>query len=125
MLAHSHPSAYRAYHPLDWSLRSRLTGRDDRCTADHGKETRHPYLDEAFIDFVSGLAAATKTHPAGGRADGDKLLLRQVAWLLGLRGAARQPKRAIQFGSRIAKLQAGSIVGRGPRSVRGSDPFGD
>ena len=81
-----------------------LAGRDDRCASDHGKEVRHPYLDEAVVDLLSSYAACLKTHPAGGRDVGDKVLLRQVAWRLGLRNTARQPKRAIQFGSRIAKL---------------------
>lgn len=38
------------------------------------------------------------------RGVGEKYLLRLVSVLLGCVSAARLPKRAIQFGSRIAKL---------------------
>jgi hypothetical protein len=39
------------------------------------------------------------------------MLLRHVACLLGLDGSAKCPKRAIQFGSRIAKLQGSKKKG--------------
>ena len=48
---------------------------------------------------------------------GEKRLLREVAVLLGCHGAAQLPKRAIQFGSRIAKLSGAS----GGRKCGGSD----
>lgn len=44
------------------------------------------------------------------RGIGEKRLLREVAELLGCHNASRLPKRAIQFGSRIAKL-SGSTSG--------------
>ena len=45
------------------------------------------------------------------RGIGEKRLLREAAVLLGCRTASKLPKRAIQFGSRIAKL-SGSSGGR-------------
>ena len=45
-----------------------------------------------------------KADPSLPPGRGDKRVLRAVAALLGLHEAAGRPKRAIQFGSRIAKL---------------------
>uniref|UniRef100_A0A803L7R9 Asparagine synthetase domain-containing protein 1 n=1 Tax=Chenopodium quinoa TaxID=63459 RepID=A0A803L7R9_CHEQI len=81
----------------------RNLGRDDRCIADNGKEARFPFLDEdvirSLLDFPL-WEIADLNQPSG---KGDKKILREVARLLGLHEAAIQPKRAIQFGSRIAQ----------------------
>ncbi|XP_065045097.1 uncharacterized protein LOC135677100 isoform X2 [Musa acuminata AAA Group] len=81
----------------------RNMGRDDRCISDHGKEARFPFLDEDVIKTLLDFPLweiAELDKPAG---IGDKKILREVSWLLGLKQAAEMPKRAIQFGSRIAR----------------------
>lgn len=81
----------------------RNLGRDDRCMADNGKEARFPFLDEDVIRVLLDFPLweiANLSQPSG---IGDKKILREVARLLGLHEAAGQPKRAIQFGSRIAQ----------------------
>ncbi|XP_030449428.1 uncharacterized protein LOC115671883 isoform X2 [Syzygium oleosum] len=81
----------------------RNLGRDDRCIADHGKEARFPFLDEDVIKVLLGIPLweiADLEQPSG---TGDKKILREVARLLGLHEASTLPKRAIQFGSRIAR----------------------
>ncbi|CAM0949424.1 unnamed protein product [Alopecurus aequalis] len=81
----------------------RNMGRDDRCISDHGKEARFPFLDENVIKTLLEIPlweVANLDEPVG---KGDKKILREVAKLLGLQEAALLPKRAIQFGSRIAR----------------------
>ncbi|XP_074309631.1 uncharacterized protein LOC141644086 [Silene latifolia] len=81
----------------------RNLGRDDRCIADNGKEARFPFLDEDVIKVLLGFPLweiANLDQPSG---TGDKKILREVARLLGVYEAAAHPKRAIQFGSRIAQ----------------------
>ncbi|KAF7827969.1 asparagine synthetase domain-containing protein 1 isoform X1 [Senna tora] len=81
----------------------RNLGRDDRLIADNGKEARFPFLDEDVIRILLDIPlweVANLDQPSG---IGDKKILREVAKLLGLYEAAVLPKRAIQFGSRIAR----------------------
>ncbi|XP_020096661.1 asparagine synthetase domain-containing protein 1 isoform X1 [Ananas comosus] len=109
----------------------RNMGRDDRCISDHGKEARFPFLDEDVIATLLEIPLweiAELDKPVG---TGDKKILREVAKLLGLQEAALLPKRAIQFGSRIAResnrknfgsnraanqASAGSVVIRQPQN---------
>ncbi|PPS00487.1 hypothetical protein GOBAR_AA20164 [Gossypium barbadense] len=81
----------------------RNLGRDDRCVADSGKEARFPFLDEDIIRMLLDIPLweiADLDQPSG---KGDKKILREAAHMLGLHNAAILPKRAIQFGSRIAR----------------------
>lgn len=80
----------------------RNLGRDDRVMACHGKEARYPFLDEAFVAAAAAVPLGLRLGPE------PKYLLREVARLFGLGVAAAAPKRAIQFGARLAKMEAGS-----------------
>ncbi|KAI8902475.1 asparagine synthase-domain-containing protein [Globomyces pollinis-pini] len=92
-------------------ISTRNLGRDDRIISDHGKEVRFPFLDQAVIQLLSSLPVHIKTDPRYIRALGDKMLLRQVALTLGLERAAIEPKRAVQFGARTAKMELGRQKG--------------
>ncbi|KAI4386416.1 hypothetical protein MLD38_004348 [Melastoma candidum] len=107
-----HKTKYRhgSWHELDEEMRldmqriwKRNMGRDDRCIADNGKEARFPFLDEDVIKVLLDMPLweiADLDLPSG---VGDKKILREVARLLGLTESSVRPKRAIQFGSRIAR----------------------
>ncbi|XP_074550659.1 asparagine synthetase domain-containing protein 1 [Halichoeres trimaculatus] len=86
-------------------ISSRNLGRDDRVIADHGKEARFPYLDENVVNYLNSLPVWEKADLTLPRGVGEKLLLRQTAKQLGLGPSAILPKRAMQFGSRIAKME--------------------
>jgi len=86
-------------------ISERNLGRDNRIVADHGVAPRFPFLDENFVNYLTGLELEDKVDLDLPRGVGEKLVLRLAAWRLGLRGAAAEPKRAVQFGSRIAKME--------------------
>lgn len=88
-------------------ISSRNLGRDDRVIADHGKEARFPYLDEDVVSYLNSLHVWEKADLSLPRGVGEKLLLRSAARRLGLGRAAVLPKRAMQFGSRVAKMEDG------------------
>ncbi|CAH0484941.1 unnamed protein product [Peronospora farinosa] len=82
----------------------RNLGRDDRCIAAHGREARFPYLDETVVSTIATFPISSLCDADLPRGVGDKRVLRLVAATLGLSNCAGLPKRAIQFGSRIAKV---------------------
>ncbi|KAI5305912.1 hypothetical protein KEM56_002891 [Ascosphaera pollenicola] len=101
-------------------LGKRNLGRDDRVLSHWGREARYPFLDEDFLFWVLGLPVWQKTgfgqenvdaSSEEGSLDAEKKALRLLAWRLGLRRAAGEKKRAIQFGSRTAKMESGRSKG--------------
>uniref|UniRef100_K9IM44 Asparagine synthetase domain-containing protein 1 n=1 Tax=Desmodus rotundus TaxID=9430 RepID=K9IM44_DESRO len=86
-------------------ISSRNLGRDDRVIGDHGKEARFPFLDEDVVSFLNSLPVWEKANLTLPRGIGEKLILRLAAVELGLTASALLPKRAMQFGSRIAKME--------------------
>ncbi|NWV76502.1 ASND1 protein, partial [Dasyornis broadbenti] len=89
-------------------ISSRNLGRDDRIIGDHGKEARFPFLDEDVVSFLNSLPVSEKADLTLPRGIGEKLILRLAAKELGLTASTVLPKRAVQFGSRIAKLESNS-----------------
>lgn len=99
----------------------RNLGRDDRIMAHWGKEVRFPYLDEELVRFAISSPVWEKCdfqnqfHPAV--IDPAKRVLRLLADKLGLPIIAREKKRAIQFGSRTAKLESTTGRRRGTEAI--------
>ncbi|NWI49570.1 ASND1 protein, partial [Calyptomena viridis] len=89
-------------------ISSRNLGRDDRIIGDHGKEARFPFLDEDVVSFLNSVPVSEKADLTLPRGMGEKLILRLAAKELGLAASTVLPKRAVQFGSRIAKLEGHS-----------------
>jgi asparagine synthetase B (glutamine-hydrolysing) len=84
--------------------------------ANFGREVRYPFLDEGVVRFLSLLRADQKVSPGlNGDVLGDKRLLRRVAMMVGLERASKEKKRAVQFGSRSARMEEGSKVKGGDR----------
>lgn len=97
-------------------LWTRNLGRDDRCISTHGKEARFPFLDEDLVTYLNSLdvtAICDMTKPQG---IGDKMILRIAAKQLGLHSCCGLVKRAIQFGSRIAKVSDADRFGSSRKS---------
>ncbi|KAK8131419.1 Asparagine synthetase domain-containing protein [Apiospora sp. TS-2023a] len=104
----------------------RNLGRDDRVLANWGKEVRHPYLDEGFVRFAMSSPVwekcdfGNKAHSAD--IEPAKRALRLLADQLSLPVIAREKKRAIQFGTRTAKLgsSTGKLKGTASISLQGT-----
>lgn len=109
---------------LDYNrLGNRNLGRDDRIISHWGKEVRYPYLDEDLVNWALGLPIWEKcgfgqTPPTENDAIQialkdleSKKLLRLLAWSLGMKSAAVEKKRAIQFGARTANMEDRRVKG--------------
>lgn len=62
-------------------------------------------MDEDVVSYLNSLPVWQKADLSLPRGVGEKLLLRMTARRLGLGQSAVLPKRAMQFGSRIAKME--------------------
>jgi hypothetical protein len=76
----------------------------------HARDARYPFLDLGFVEYVSTLPVWTKCNLALPPGEGDKALIRLAAarWLP---VTARRVKRAMQFGTKSAKLYEGAPRG--------------
>ncbi|KAK8196733.1 hypothetical protein M8818_006900 [Zalaria obscura] len=102
-------------------LGKRNLGRDDRVFSNWGREARFPFLDEDFVKWALQAPVWEKCgfgeHLPADETDGSlhlepgKKVLRCLAWKLGMTGVAAEKKRAIQFGARTAKMEAGRTRG--------------
>lgn len=83
----------------------RNLGRDDRVIAGNSLECRFPFLD---IDLVTtAINMIPIQHMADfdmPRGEGDKQLLRSLASDIGLEATSGFAKKAMQFGTGIAKM---------------------
>ncbi|KDQ19731.1 hypothetical protein BOTBODRAFT_375199 [Botryobasidium botryosum FD-172 SS1] len=94
-------------------LPTRNLGRDDRVISSNAKETRYPFLSLSLVAHLARLPVHLKLDPRVPEGTGDKALLRLAAARLGLEGAAGRKKRAMQFGSRSARMEGGAETRRG------------
>lgn len=115
-------------------LGTRNLGRDDRVISHWGREARYPYLDEEFLAWVTqapiwercgfgmpishfvarhGDNNETSSNGTSQGADIEpgKMALRLIAFALEMNNVAIEKKRAIQFGSRTAKMESGRSKG--------------
>lgn len=79
------------------NIHDRNLNRDDKVIASNGVEVRYPFLDNDVIQF------STQELPLSYKI--NKLVLRKLASdKLALEGICDEPKRAIQFGTKSAKM---------------------
>lgn len=87
----------------------RNLSRDDKVISTWSKEARYPFLDVKFINWVKrhvSLDYKVSIDDSGKII--RKVFLRKLANYMGLFGVENEPKRAIQFGSKSAKMDIGS-----------------
>lgn len=77
----------------------RNLGRDDRAIGSMGKEIRYPYLYFPLWRYLRTVPVSKLTEGMG-----EKALLRSIAKDFGLTESSKFKKRAIQFGTRLAKI---------------------
>lgn len=83
---------------------TRNFGRDDRSCSDNGIELRFPFFDLDLIEYLSSVENIEYiTDFTRSRGTGEKIILRKICENLGFFISHNFEKRAIQFGTRLAK----------------------
>jgi asparagine synthetase B (glutamine-hydrolysing) len=98
-------------------LGKRNLGRDDRVISNWSREVRLPFLDEGLLRWAIQCPVTDKCDFAVAEdvsgVEPGKRVLRLLARELGMEHVAREKKRAIQFGSRTAKMENSKTTGTG------------
>ncbi|WWD22519.1 hypothetical protein CI109_107012 [Kwoniella shandongensis] len=97
-------------------LPTRNLSRDDRLISSHARDARYPYLDLTFIAYLSSVPIWTKCDPRLGEGVGDKKLLRMAMQKIGMERAGKRVKKAMQFGTRSAKVGGKGSGVKGPKA---------
>lgn len=100
----------------------RNLGRDDRVISANGKEVRFPFLSPLLVEESLKTELRFLTNFEAPKGVGDKIVLRQIARNLGLRAAEKFPKKAVQFGTGIAKMTNVQKYGS-HKKAKGSNRF--
>lgn len=64
-----------------------------------------PFLSLSVVEYCASLPIHFKVDPRLPPEVGDKMLIREAARRLGMTLASRRKKRAMQFGTRSAKME--------------------
>lgn len=86
------------------NIHDRNLNRDDKVIATNGVELRYPFLDETVVEWSTSCVPLNMKR--------NKTILRNIARnKLSFRDISLEPKRAIQFGSKSAKMFDGKVKG--------------
>ncbi|AAW46095.1 cytoplasm protein, putative [Cryptococcus deneoformans JEC21] len=97
-------------------LPTRNLSRDDRLISSHARDARYPYLSLSFIAYLSSLPIWLKCDPRLPPGQGDKRLLRLAVERVGMSKTGARVKRAMQFGTRSAKVGGTGSGVKGPKA---------
>lgn len=97
-------------------LPTRNLSRDDRIISSHARDARYPYLSLSFIAYLSSLPIWLKCDPRLPPGRGDKRLLRLAVKRVGMDKTGGRVKRAMQFGTRSAKVGGNGSGVKGPKA---------
>lgn len=95
--------------------------RDDKVISCWSKEARYPFLDEHLVEWATTKGNVPLNYKLNFNENNGEITrkkaLRGVAAKMGLEFVAQEPKRAIQFGSKSAKMDLGSGKVKGTDKV--------